>query len=1065
MESDKKRTKDDTWKSDELKKHLKVSRSDSQSEDKRHHHRKPRDRGRNDDEDHDGSKVASQKDPEKDRVKLKEKLGERMRFKSSERHREERRDKGREKDQPREQEREIKVNHEKDAKEEKYVSGRSGERHSGKEKDRKPKKDEPNQTLPRNSVERDRDKEHERRRRRSSRDYIDHSKLKDEERERKQHLERKKETSSGELSANRSEEHELRYKSRKDEESDKEKRRWHRERKKHKSSTVEEKEKPLKLRNSMSSTEGEEDHIPRRHRERSHHHEDRYHKENRKKREEEEGEKKKRDHKHREHRNGRKRDEEDLHHLRERNSKEKMKKHSKSEKENGKREHHKTDDSSTSCLKKPGKEEGGQNEQKKETTYEDDNDSVNYEDDFEDYEDDFEDEDDEEDESSQNTKSEKEAEAGLQKVTVTKSSEVEEIQKAINAENEQIKAFLPNSRKNEHLPKDHEKYPRIEKQVSLAQCPTSGKFIDFQMAQQRQNIRKIANQQKKRSFELLRLIDLDFSVSFCLLDLPPVNEYDMYIRNFGKINTKQAYVQWNEDNLDRGIQTDEIETQEKWTQHPGETALVSGGPKSSYDVTAITPKIDSQRLANFLRSACQVIEVLLEEDQVATQPRRNLRSRSSSLSISDRCFQLNTNLPFLNGRRISCLHISQAQRQALLSVHGLPETSNDLSLDSKYIICVWNVWQPSSPQKLLLCESQVTCCCFSPYKATLVFAGTVDGSVLVWDLRENSRMHQCVKVNETDWTFRSPTFSTDGVFAAINHACTVLTIEPVSTSVFKEQNCGFSYLSVQEEMLGLSFQIASMDENGTLSLWVVVELQKGDLSGSQNDLGLIPGGKIKLVHSSTVHLNCSISPKDYTFLGVPQTLNIKFLPSNPNHFVVGTDAGLVSHGTRHELKVPPKWFKPQQGGLRATQVNAIDFSPFGKPIFLVGCSDGSIRLHQMASELPLMQWNNSTAGQAVIALQWALTRPAVFFVLDATSVIYIWDLLENDLSPVAKQPIWSDKIITMAVLGEPEKPSGVLGIALAKESGIIDIKYVKKIWALPQPEEVEKLNLLLQQAL
>ncbi|KAL7976498.1 hypothetical protein Chor_008447 [Crotalus horridus] len=914
MEGDKKRTKDDTWKSDELKKHLKVTRSNSQSEDKRHHQRKPRDRGRNDDDDHDDHKVASQKDSEKDRVKLKEK-GERTRFKSSERHREERR----EKDQPREQEREIKVNHEKDAKEEKYISGRSGERHSGKERDRKSKKDEPNQTLPRNSVEtyRERDKEHERRRRRS-RDYTDHSKLKGEERERKQHSERKKETSSGEVSANRDEAHVQRHKSPKGEESDKEKRRRHRERKEHKSSAVEEKEKPLKSRNSMSSTEGEEDHTSRRHKERSHHHEDRYHKENRKKREEEEentGMKGK----------GMKRTY--AIHMKGMNTKNKMKKHGKNEREIGKREHHKTDDSSASHLKRQGNEEGGENELKKETSCEDYNDSVNYEDDFEDYEDDFDDFDDEDNESSQNAKNEKEEiEAELQKVTITKSSEVEEIQKAINAENEKIKAFLPNSRKNEHLLKDHEKYSKTERQVSLAQCPTSGKFIDFQMAQQRQSIRKIANQQKKRSFELLRLIDLDFSVSFCLLDLPPVNEYDMYIRNFGKINTKQAYVQWNEDNLDRDIQTDEIETQEKWTQHPGETALVSGGPKSSHDVTAITPKIDSQRLANFLRSACQV-----------------------------------------------------------------------------------------------------TCCCFSPCKATLVFAGTVDGSVLVWDLREDSRMHQCVKVNETNWTFRSPTFSTDGVFATINHSCTVLTIEPVSTSVFKEQNCGFSYLSVQE--------------------------------------GLIPGGKIKLVHSSTVQLNCSISPKDYTFLGVPQTLNIKFLPSNPNHFVVGTDAGLVSHGTRHELKVPPKWFKPQQGGPRATQVNAIDFSPFGKPIFLVGCSDGSIRLHQMASELPLMQWNNSTAGQAVITLQWALTRPAVFFVLDATSVVYIWDLLENDLSPVAKQPVWSDKIITMAVLGEPEKPSGVLGIALAKESGTIDIKYVKKIWALPQPEEAEKLNLLLQQAL
>ncbi|NXH19399.1 WDR60 protein, partial [Bucco capensis] len=112
-------------------------------------------------------------------------------------------------------------------------------------------------------------------------------------------------------------------------------------------------------------------------------------------------------------------------------------------------------------------------------------------------------------------------------------------------------------------------------------------------------------------------------------------------------------------------------------------------------------------------------------------------------------------------------------------------------------------------------------------------------------------------------------------------------------------------------------------------------------------------------------------------------------------------------------------------------------------------SDGSIRLHQMTSEYPLMQWNDSTNGQPVIALQWALTRPAVFFVLDASSNIYIWDLLENDLLPVAKQTVTSEKIVTMALLGEPGKKNGSLGIVLAKDSGEIDIQYVKKKWALP----------------
>lgn len=45
---------------------------------------------------------------------------------------------------------------------------------------------------------------------------------------------------------------------------------------------------------------------------------------------------------------------------------------------------------------------------------------------------------------------------------------------------------------------------------------------------------------RKRSTELLRLIDLDFSVTFSVLDLPPVNEYDMYIRSFGSANTRQV---------------------------------------------------------------------------------------------------------------------------------------------------------------------------------------------------------------------------------------------------------------------------------------------------------------------------------------------------------------------------------------------------------------------------------------------------------------------------------------------------------------------------------------------
>lgn len=62
------------------------------------------------------------------------------------------------------------------------------------------------------------------------------------------------------------------------------------------------------------------------------------------------------------------------------------------------------------------------------------------------------------------------------------------------------------------------------------------------------------------------------------------------------------------------------------------------------------------------------------------------------------------------GRKIPCLYVSQVQRQTLLSVHGLPEKAGVGLLSRKSLICVWNIWQPSSPRKVLICDSEV---CFN----------------------------------------------------------------------------------------------------------------------------------------------------------------------------------------------------------------------------------------------------------------------------------------------------------------------------------------------------------------
>ncbi|MEQ2241020.1 hypothetical protein ILYODFUR_021103, partial [Ilyodon furcidens] len=270
-----------------------------------------------------------------------------------------------------------------------------------------------------------------------------------------------------------------------------------------------------------------------------------------------------------------------------------------------------------------------------------------YEEDFEDYEEDFEDM----DESAAEGEDEDvpEVDDGKEVQTTQRSKEIEAIRRAMAEENE--RAGTDQSRRSTSR-EEQEDRPKWSKGSERNESKTSrrGKFINFVAAKQREVSKKVATKQKKRSTELLRLIDLDFSMTFSLLDISPVSEYEMYIKSFGNANTKQAYAQCNEDNADRDIQTEEIEMCEKWTQHPPEYSGACGDPNFSQearDKTRTGIILDSQCLVSFLRSASQVMVVLLEEDQAERKSLRKLKTQTDLLSFSDGSLQLNTKLPFL----------------------------------------------------------------------------------------------------------------------------------------------------------------------------------------------------------------------------------------------------------------------------------------------------------------------------------------------------------------------------------------------------------------------------------
>ena len=59
---------------------------------------------------------------------------------------------------------------------------------------------------------------------------------------------------------------------------------------------------------------------------------------------------------------------------------------------------------------------------------------------------------------------------------------------------------------------------------------------------------------------------------------------------------------------------------------------------------------------------------------------------------------------------------------------------------------------------------------------------------------------------------------------------------------------------IDRTMKGLSSQVLSMDGSGQVCAWVVVEVSEPDPAGSDTDLGLVPGGKIKLIANSSFRI-------------------------------------------------------------------------------------------------------------------------------------------------------------------------------------------------------------------
>ncbi|XP_026301303.1 WD repeat-containing protein 60 isoform X2 [Apis mellifera] len=390
-------------------------------------------------------------------------------------------------------------------------------------------------------------------------------------------------------------------------------------------------------------------------------------------------------------------------------------------------------------------------------------------------------------------------------------------------------------------------------------------FIDFRKVKEKEKTKK-SKRTLSRGEELLEMIKLDV-MEWSLLECLPI-PYEEFIRNYGKLNTQQISTQTGEDNIDIEIQTEKIMFKNKWTQFPITCRnniqtkedldlfrMDQIGTGSDNDVETVNSLLlqsfDILRLNDFINRAGKVILSLLEERRSGG----NVFKNEKEIPFSDGIVKLCINsVTFLAGRTVTIIHYSEVLNKILLTIHSPVEEEIETSNKQDYITdccigCIWNISEPSMPIKLFYSICPITACCFHSANYNIIFGGLQDGSISLWDLKEDEMWHHKItdKANNLDWTIRIPTYTT-ATNIDINTAqiVAVRVLSKIEEKSLVRRNNKF-----------IPIQICSLNENGTLIIWSVLH----NMGKNIEDLGLSFWGTIKLVKSQELFLQSNYKKK------------------------------------------------------------------------------------------------------------------------------------------------------------------------------------------------------------
>ena len=277
-------------------------------------------------------------------------------------------------------------------------------------------------------------------------------------------------------------------------------------------------------------------------------------------------------------------------------------------------------------------------------------------------------------------------------------------------------------------------------------------------------------------------------------------------------------------------------------------------------------------------------------------------------------------LEYVRSRPISFIQFSSLQPNLLITGHPPPndeKEDEDLKPNSA-LYCIWDVTFPDSPIRLLSSPGFPSAASFSAGQSFLVLAGTLEGSLHLWDLRESNSLHidrdaadlkVFTGVRKACFTTYDHVSSSSNNSSSINsgaggqHAAAIVCVDSIDTGG-------------GESRMAVSSQFITLDDAGFITIWLTSEdvsvansfsgdndplVYKGNIGGeNEAEVGLSPQGMVKLVKRRVIPPDCSLFYSHHQ-AGLQMTAGVLPVlatnPIDPSILLVSVGRGLVYRGS------------------------------------------------------------------------------------------------------------------------------------------------------------------------